>query len=556
MMLARSATLRRAARGSPSVTTKKVGVSPTGSTTTKRVSSPETAKSSGMAGIVPASRAPVLCTNAKGSKKAQGKRAGPSATWNGRDGRGAQMAADSAVTVAARLDRLPPSRYALKLIALLSLGGWFEFYDLFFTAYVAPGLFKAGLFKPTTPGLFDLHGFASFVAAFFAGLFVGTLAFSWVSDRFGRRSIFTFSLLWYSIGDAGHGVPDHAGVASICGASSPASASASSSSPSTPISPSWCRRNGAARPSPSTSSSVHRPCRSSRSSPGCWCRARSSASTAGAGSCSSARSARSSSGGSCAWPAGIAALAGAAWPHARKPSASCEDFERAAAPRPARALPPPQPVAGEAERKTGSWCEIWRPPYRRRTDHADRLQSVPDRSAITASPTGCRRFLLAQGIEVTKIARLHLRHRDAANPFGPLVGASSPTGSSANGRSPAPRSGIAVFGLLFSQQTTAPRRDPRAALLITLCEQLAVVLVPRLSGRALSDAHPRPRGRLRLFLEPVQHDLRRLRHRLLPRPLRHHRRLQLDRRRMVVVFVVIGIFGPAVTRRRLEAIAA
>src|ERR1700691_6378351 len=110
------------------------------------------------------------------------------------------MAADSAITVAARLDRLPPSRHTRRLVTLLSLGGWFEFYDLFFTAYVAIGFFKAGLFKPTTQGLFDLHGFASFVAALFLGLFVGTLAFSWVSDRFGRRSIFTFSLLWYSIG--------------------------------------------------------------------------------------------------------------------------------------------------------------------------------------------------------------------------------------------------------------------------------------------------------------------------------------------------------------------
>src|SRR6202035_6098646 len=107
--------------------------------------------------------------------------------------RGATMAADTTVTVAARLDRLPPSRYTRKLITLLSLGGWFEFYDLFFTAYVAPGMFKAGLFKPTTQGLFDLHGFASFVAAGFAGMFIGTLAFSWVSDRFGRRSIFTFA---------------------------------------------------------------------------------------------------------------------------------------------------------------------------------------------------------------------------------------------------------------------------------------------------------------------------------------------------------------------------
>ena len=104
------------------------------------------------------------------------------------------------ITVAARLDRLPPSRHTRRLVTLLSLGGWFEFYDLFFTAYIAIGLFKAGLFKPTTHGLFDLQGFASFVAALFLGLFIGTLAFSWLSDRFGRRSIFTFALLWYSVG--------------------------------------------------------------------------------------------------------------------------------------------------------------------------------------------------------------------------------------------------------------------------------------------------------------------------------------------------------------------
>src|SRR5271156_3425428 len=110
------------------------------------------------------------------------------------------MVTVAAVTVAARLDRLPPSRHTRKLITLLSLGGWFEFYDLFFTAYVALGLFSAGIFKPTTTGLFDLQGFASFVASLFAGLFIGTLAFSWLADRFGRRSIFTFALLWYSIG--------------------------------------------------------------------------------------------------------------------------------------------------------------------------------------------------------------------------------------------------------------------------------------------------------------------------------------------------------------------
>jgi MFS transporter, putative metabolite:H+ symporter len=103
-------------------------------------------------------------------------------------------------TIAARLDRLPPNRHIRWLVTLISFGGWFEFYDLFFTAYIAVGLFKAGLFKPTTQGLFDLDGFASFIAALFTGLFLGTIAFSWLSDRFGRRSIFTFALLWYSVG--------------------------------------------------------------------------------------------------------------------------------------------------------------------------------------------------------------------------------------------------------------------------------------------------------------------------------------------------------------------
>jgi len=102
------------------------------------------------------------------------------------------------VTVAARLDRLPKSRYVRKLILLLSLGACFEFYDLFFSAYIAPAFYTSGIFTPTTKGFLGIDGFASFVAALFAGLFVGTLFFSPASDRFGRRAIFSFSLLWYS----------------------------------------------------------------------------------------------------------------------------------------------------------------------------------------------------------------------------------------------------------------------------------------------------------------------------------------------------------------------
>lgn len=80
----------------------------------------------------------------------------------------------------------------------ISAGGWFELYDLFMTAYIALGLVREGLFVATAPSAFALHGFASFVAAGFAGMYAGTLIFAWVSDRFGRKVAFTWSLVWYS----------------------------------------------------------------------------------------------------------------------------------------------------------------------------------------------------------------------------------------------------------------------------------------------------------------------------------------------------------------------
>jgi len=104
----------------------------------------------------------------------------------------------SAGLIAARLDALPMTRTLWVRVILLSLGGFFEFYDLLFTGYIAPGLVRSGILTPTTPGLFGNNGIASFVAAFFAGLFIGTLLFGFAADRLGRRTIFTVSLLWYS----------------------------------------------------------------------------------------------------------------------------------------------------------------------------------------------------------------------------------------------------------------------------------------------------------------------------------------------------------------------
>ncbi len=114
------------------------------------------------------------------------------------------MAADAVRirNIAARLDRLPSSRYLWGLVALLSLGAFFEIYDLMMTAYVSPLIIEAGVFSEGRQGALGLSDQAAFASTTFAGLFVGTMAFGFVADRFGRRAIFTYALLWYAAATA------------------------------------------------------------------------------------------------------------------------------------------------------------------------------------------------------------------------------------------------------------------------------------------------------------------------------------------------------------------
>jgi putative MFS transporter len=113
------------------------------------------------------------------------------------------VSASAAAQLAARLDRLPSSRTVWTLVVLISLGGVFEFYDLFFTAYVAPGMIDSRLFTPESLGFFGslelvrVSGFGTFVFCTFAGLWVGVVAFAHSADRFGRKAVFTWSLMWY-----------------------------------------------------------------------------------------------------------------------------------------------------------------------------------------------------------------------------------------------------------------------------------------------------------------------------------------------------------------------
>ncbi|MDE2516254.1 MAG: MFS transporter [Rhodospirillales bacterium] len=107
-----------------------------------------------------------------------------------------------ATNVGARLDRLPFSRTLWLFVLLIALGGVFELYDLFMTAYIAPGLVRAGLYTARPASFFAANGIGFFVFCTFAGMFVGTMGFGFVADRMGRRAIFTYSLLWYSLASA------------------------------------------------------------------------------------------------------------------------------------------------------------------------------------------------------------------------------------------------------------------------------------------------------------------------------------------------------------------
>src|ERR1700760_511066 len=109
------------------------------------------------------------------------------------------LSATPAAEITARLDRLPMTRHMWVLVLLIALGGWFDTYAIFLTGSIAPGMFADKIFTPTTVSLFGFTGLASFIAALFAGLFIGTMFFTQAADRFGRRTVFTYSLVWYCL---------------------------------------------------------------------------------------------------------------------------------------------------------------------------------------------------------------------------------------------------------------------------------------------------------------------------------------------------------------------
>ncbi|MTT33074.1 MFS transporter [Terrilactibacillus sp. BCM23-1] len=93
--------------------------------------------------------------------------------------------------IADRMNRIPKSNYFLRLVARISLGGFFEYYDIFLVGVIGAALIHEKLLTMT--------GLAYFVSAGFLGMFFGTTIFGRLGDRLGRRPVFVYSMLIYSV---------------------------------------------------------------------------------------------------------------------------------------------------------------------------------------------------------------------------------------------------------------------------------------------------------------------------------------------------------------------
>ncbi|MGL4723022.1 MAG: MFS transporter [Scandinavium sp.] len=112
--------------------------------------------------------------------------------------------------LAARIDALPASGGLWGFIVLLSLGGFFELYDLFQTGYISTGLIAEGIFHTGAQGVFGIADQAAFASATFLGLFLGASLLSPYADRIGRRVTFMYALLWYGVFSLGMAFQHHA----------------------------------------------------------------------------------------------------------------------------------------------------------------------------------------------------------------------------------------------------------------------------------------------------------------------------------------------------------
>ncbi len=229
------------------------------------------------------------------------------------------------------------------------------------------------------------------------------------------------------------------------------------------------------------------------------------------------------------------------------------DMERRVRDETGAELPAPEIVAGESERKTGAWTEMWNSTYRGRTVMLviyNLFQTVGYYGFSSWVPT----LLIAQGVEVTRSLAYTFVIAVAA-PIGPLIGISFAHRVERKWQIGFAALGIAVFGLFFAQQSSAASVIV-FGVLITLCNNWmsfafhayqAELYPTRIRAQAIGFVYSWSRFSTIFSGFIIAFFLGRYGSTGV---------FGFIAGAMLVVFAVVGGFGPAVTNRRLEAIAA
>ena len=96
------------------------------------------------------------------------------------------------IVAAARLDRLPISKFHHRILWLIGLGMFFDTSDIYLAGAVLGALVKSGWS--------NVNLNATFISATFLGLVLGSWMSGFVGDHFGRKFSYQFNLLIYGLG--------------------------------------------------------------------------------------------------------------------------------------------------------------------------------------------------------------------------------------------------------------------------------------------------------------------------------------------------------------------
>jgi putative MFS transporter len=229
------------------------------------------------------------------------------------------------------------------------------------------------------------------------------------------------------------------------------------------------------------------------------------------------------------------------------------DMERRIEAETGRPLPASQPVEGEREGKQGAWMEMWSPAFRGRTIMLV-LYNLFQTIGYYGFQAWVPQFLISQGIDLRE-SLLYTFVIAVSNPVGPLIGVWFADKFERKWQIAWAAIGIAVFGLLFSQQ--------RNELLLIVFGILITMSANWLSfsfHAYQAELYP---TRIRAQAVGFVYSWSRFSTIFSPFVIQYFLGnygstgvFAFIAGAMVVVFIIIGGFGPAVTRRRLEAIAA